>query len=269
MSVKPSLRVLIVEDNDDDLQLLLHALRRGYEVDYVRAETAEEMAEACATQEFALIISDFSLPVFSAPAAVALVQARGLDLPVIIVSGTIDEEAAVEALRAGADDFMSKGRLARLLPSVARSLREAAGRRASRQEQQRYRRIVENTSAGICLLDADGQIRLVNRRLAAILALEENELTGKPFTDAVDELSRPPLAKSLAQLQRSAQQLGVRCTRADGDRLWLLLDIVGLFAENGAFEGAVATVLDVTKRVAADSRAHWRDNGPPESASTA
>jgi len=128
------LRILFVEDSEDDHQLVLRELRRnGIGVDTERVETPDTMRKALASREWDLIISDYSMPNFSAPQALTILQASDVDLPFIIVSGTIGEETAVAALKAGANDFLVKGNLARLIPAIERELRDAKIRRDHRQ----------------------------------------------------------------------------------------------------------------------------------------
>src|SRR5262245_43257134 len=106
------LRLLLVEDSVDDAELVVHALEQGgYDVVHERVETGEAMQAALDRQPWDLVISDYRLPRFSAPDALALLQTSEKDLPFIIVSGTIGEETAVTALKAGASDFLIKGRL--------------------------------------------------------------------------------------------------------------------------------------------------------------
>lgn len=146
------LRILVVEDSEDDMLLILRELRRGgYALEHVRAETSAEMQAALDRQSWDLIIADYTLPEFSAPAALQLLQQQQQDLPFIIVSGTISEEIAVAALKAGAHDFITKGNLARLVPAVERELREAKERqkrhqaeRALRESEERFRQLAEN-----------------------------------------------------------------------------------------------------------------------------
>src|SRR4051812_48854414 len=105
-----ALRTLIVEDSEDDAQLLILQLRRaGYEPMATRVETAEEMARLLDEQKWDLVIADYSLPRFNAVQALAVVREKGLDIPFIILSGTIGEVTAVEAMRAGAHDYIMKG----------------------------------------------------------------------------------------------------------------------------------------------------------------
>ena len=134
------LRALIVEDSDDDAALVLHELRRGgYDPVWQRVDTPEGMTDALERQDWEVVTSDHGMPRFSAPAALALIKERGIDVPFIIVSGSMGEEAAVEAMRAGAQDYLLKGRLAKLCPAVARELRDAGLRRAHAQSQENLR----------------------------------------------------------------------------------------------------------------------------------
>src|SRR5262249_23109260 len=111
------LHALIIEDSDEDAELLLMELAgAGYDVRYERVETAPAMTAALARETWDLVLSDYTLPTFSAPEALQILQASDRDLPFIIVSGTIGEDTAVAALKSGADDFLVKGRLARLGP---------------------------------------------------------------------------------------------------------------------------------------------------------
>jgi two-component system, cell cycle sensor histidine kinase and response regulator CckA len=151
------LRILIVEDSEDDLLLLLRELRRGgYTPDYVRVETAADMQTALEHQNWDIVIADYTLPRFSAPEALQVLQLQHQDLPFIIVSGTIGEETAVAAMRAGAHDYLLKDNLTRLVPAVERELREAQERQkrleaeqALRESEERFRQLAENITESV------------------------------------------------------------------------------------------------------------------------
>lgn len=157
MNVKKSVRILLIEDSDDDAALLLRELQRAdYQVEVERVETAEAMRSALAHQTLDLVICDYSLPSFNAPSALAILQEGGYDLPFIIISGTIGEETAVEALIAGAHDFIIKGSMSRLLPAIQRELKDAETRRrqkeadeALRESNARFSSLFENTPVSI------------------------------------------------------------------------------------------------------------------------
>jgi CheY-like chemotaxis protein/anti-sigma regulatory factor (Ser/Thr protein kinase) len=176
--VVEGLHVLLVEDKEEDAELLLEWLDHGgCPAHAERVETAGEMATALNRQEWDLVIADYSLPRFSGTEALRLLKEQGLDLPFFIVSGTIDEETAVAAMRAGAHDYILKGNMARLLPAIERELREAQERKARRQaelalqqaaeEKERFcREVIRAATHGkLCIVDAgeipvEGNVKL-------------------------------------------------------------------------------------------------------------
>ena len=138
------LRVLLVEDSEDDALLLLRELKRGgYDPDHERVETPEAMEQALAGSGWDLVVSDYRLPRFGAPEALRLFRNSGLVAPFIVVSGKLGEEAAVEVMKAGADDFLTKDNLARLDATVERGLAEAEERRHASEELRRRDAILE------------------------------------------------------------------------------------------------------------------------------
>src|SRR5512140_1627455 len=135
------LRLLIIEDSSDDAQLMVRAIQRGgYGVQSLRVENESGLRSALDSQQWDLVLCDYSLPSFNAMRALEMVRASGQDLPFIIVSGSIGEEMAVEALRAGAQDFMLKGNFPRLLPAIQRELKEAEIRRQRRRAEEAARK---------------------------------------------------------------------------------------------------------------------------------
>jgi two-component system cell cycle sensor histidine kinase/response regulator CckA len=135
-SMRVPLRVLIAEDSEDDARLVLRELERaGYQPAFERVDSPAAMATALDRQSWDIVIGDYSMPAFSGPAALSLLRGRDLDTPFIFVSGTIGEDVAVEAMKAGAQDFLIKGNLRRLVPAIERELRDAEVRRERRRAQ--------------------------------------------------------------------------------------------------------------------------------------
>ena len=133
---KKQLKVLLVEDSALDADLLAASLDgAGYEASIKRVQTAGEMRAALERSDWQVILSDYSLPAFSAPEALAIAQELQPQIPFIIVSGTVGEDTAVTALKAGASDFLVKGRLTRLVPAIERELRDSSVRRAREVER--------------------------------------------------------------------------------------------------------------------------------------
>src|SRR5712692_3738778 len=134
------LRVLIVEDSEDDALLLIQDLRRaGYDPAFGRVDSASAMRAALDAQPWDVVIADYTMPRFGALAALALLRDTDLDLPFIVVSGNIGEELAVDAMKAGAHDYIMKDHLARLAPAIERELRDAADRAEHRRLEERLR----------------------------------------------------------------------------------------------------------------------------------
>jgi PAS domain S-box-containing protein len=128
--VSEMLRALIIEDSEDDALLLVRLLRQaGYDVIFRRVQSEPEMMVALKSESWDIVLSDHNMPGFSSRRALELVRQRGGDIPFIIISGMIGEDAAVEAMRAGAQDYIMKGHLARLVPAIQRELHEAQMRR--------------------------------------------------------------------------------------------------------------------------------------------
>ena len=131
------LKVLVIEDSETDALLLVEQLRAGgYAPDARRVDNADDLMDALDKQKWDIIFSDHHMPRFSSTEALEIVRSSALDVPFIIVSGVIGEEAAVAAMRAGAQDYLMKGNLARLVAAVARELAEAEERRAHREAER-------------------------------------------------------------------------------------------------------------------------------------
>ncbi len=186
------LRVLMVEDSEEDATLLLLALRRGgFEVLHAVVDSEAAMRAALERQDWDVITSDHAMPNFNAAAALTLAKELRPELPFIIVSGEIDLNLAVSLMKEGAQDYVQKGQLARLVPTIEREMRKVELRLERRQtedaleiSESRYRRLFETAQDGILILDADtGQILDVNPFLIAMLGYSKDDLLGKKLWD--------------------------------------------------------------------------------------
>ena len=136
-----SLRVLFIEDSEDDAALQVRLLRQaGYDVAYTRVQSADELKTAL-ERPWDIVISDYSMPHFSGTEALKVVREKGVDIPFIFVSGTIGEEAAVAALKVGAQDYLMKLNLGRLIPAVQRELRESDERRQRKRLEEQVHQL--------------------------------------------------------------------------------------------------------------------------------
>lgn len=173
-----TLRVLLVEDSYPDALLLTRALERGgFATVTRRVDTAEGMEQALLEEPWDFILCDHAMPHFNAPEALEMVKKHQLDIPFIIVSGYIEEETAVAAMKAGAHDYIMKDRLARLVPAVERELRDAEVRLARRLSDAELRRAHEELEVRVEKRTAD--LRAANLKLERVIEERrrlENEL---------------------------------------------------------------------------------------------
>ncbi|MDY6865858.1 MAG: response regulator, partial [Halobacteriota archaeon] len=170
---KTPLNALIVEDSEDDTELILLELKRGgFEPEWDVVWTSEMMADALKRREWDVVISDYKLPQFSGPEALKISKDWNYDTPFILVSGKIGEETAVEVIKSGANDFINKEHLARLVMAVKRELSDAETRRDRREAEKalqdsesKWRSLTENSPDVIMTVDNKGVIQFINRTI--------------------------------------------------------------------------------------------------------
>lgn len=258
------LRVLIIEDDDDDASLLERELRRtGPRLVSRRVQTAEAMTAALDDQPWDVVLADYALPTFSAPEALALLRRRGLDVPFVIVSGTIGEETAVAAMRAGAHDYLMKGNLARLGPVIQRELREAEGRRQrARAEQQLARErsfsgmLLDGVNALVVGLDLGGRITLFNRAAEAITGYRRDEVLGRNWFELLVPRARHDQARESFQamcVSGLPGDLEAPIVTARGEERLIAWRNTVLRVEGGTV-GSLSFGIDVTDRQRAEEQ---------------
>jgi PAS domain S-box-containing protein len=198
------LNVLIVEDSREDAEILAYEIKRaGFSLRYRSVETEKDYLTAI-DSSVDVVLADYTLPGFSAMRALEIMQERSLDIPFIVVTGSVGEEAAVACIRAGASDYLLKDRLTRLGSAITRALSEK-GARAARQRaeaelrasEERHRALVAHAPVAIFELDSTGAILTVNPATDAVLGLGADG--GSRFFDVVAEHDRERLAKLLAK----------------------------------------------------------------------
>ncbi len=244
------LHVLIIEDSGDDALLITRELQRGgYAPRSERVETEKALTAALDRGPWDVVVSDFRMPAFSGTDALKVLRARDPDTPFIFVSGTIGEDVAVEAMRAGAQDYVTKGNLRRLVPAIERELRDAATRRERRVAEVRFRRMVDSAMMGILFWDPAGQIRDANDEFLKIVGYTREDLrAGRLDWPAMT----PPEYEALDAAARRDLVVTGTCTpyekeylRKDGSRVPVLVG--GALLDEPEHFG-VAFVLDITER---------------------
>ena len=251
MSDTQPLNLLLIEDTEDDAALLVRQLRRGgYDVAFERVDNAAALDEALARRDWDLIVSDYNMPAFTGVDALGIVRTRDQDTPFIFVSGTMGEETAVAALRAGAQDYFIKGKTARLPSVIDRELREAAERRARRAVEDKLRqlsRAVEQSANFVVITSADGIIEYVNPGFEQAMGYTAGEVIGRqPFfrnlsTAANDEM----WATARSGLDWRGEFGNVR---KDGSVVSVSATVSPVADDNGSITHIIAIEEDITRR---------------------
>jgi diguanylate cyclase (GGDEF)-like protein/PAS domain S-box-containing protein len=246
-----ALRVLILEDSPDDALLVAEHLRRaGLAIVWERVDTQTEFAAKLRTG-LDLIIADYTLPQFSAPRALALLKAADLDIPFIVVSGNIGEDAAVEAMRSGAHDYVFKGNLQRLKPAVEREVRAAAERNAARAAQDALRRMaamVATSTDGIMAVDLDGVIVNWNLGAERMYGHSAAEIVGQHIRMIVPDDRSRELAILLDQIRcgEPIEPIETVRKRKDGSLVEVSISYSPLTDVNGKVVAAAAIHRDIS-----------------------
>lgn len=248
--------VLMLEDNADDAELILNQLHvAGFELDCVRVETQGEYLQHL-SPGLDLIIADYRLPTFDGLTAMHLLKERGLDIPFILVSGSIGEERAVAAMRDGASDYLLKDRLGRLGPAVARALeqkrlrleKQAADAQITKREQ-RFRGLIEYAADAIALVDSEGRLLYTSPSTFRILGYNDTEITGEfpgQLTHPDDKIVVREKITELHKKPGSSVTLQFRILHRDASWRWLESTITNLLAESSV-EAIVFNYRDITE----------------------
>jgi two-component system, cell cycle sensor histidine kinase and response regulator CckA len=251
------IRILLIEDSDDDAFLVERELRKGLSVARLRrVQDAEEMREALREAEYDAVVSDWSLPSFGAQGALEVVRDVAIDLPFIITSGTIDEQTAVAALKAGAHDFILKTNLARLVPAIEREVREskvrAARRRAEedlRASEARYSELFENSPMPMWVVDRTTLAFLaVNAAALKQYGYGREEFAKMTLADLRLPEDAPAMRQAIADPPEMSRL--ARHRRRDG-----VILSVEIQAHDFTFEGhpaRLASLHDITRRLQAE-----------------
>jgi PAS domain S-box-containing protein len=247
-------RILIVEDSVDDAELAVRALRQsGLYLTYERVDTPETMRAALEERPWDVVLSDFSMPRFSGLDALKLLQDRGFDLPFILVSGTVGEDVAVQAMRAGAHDYFLKGNLTRLPLAVERELRDAETRRETKRAEARYRTLFNRVPLGITSTTPEGVLLAANPAFVQMLG----------FAD-VEELKRANVAEfwvnpeerdqmnALLARDGLIQHFELQLRRKDGTAIWCAVSTRAVYDAAAKMESYEGVTVDITDRKRAE-----------------
>jgi PAS domain S-box-containing protein len=261
------LRVLQVEDSESDAALIVRLLEKaGYDVQAERVEDAAAMRAALAGKTWDAIIADYHLPGFDAPAALATLQQTGLDVPFLVVSGTMGEDVAVGMMKAGAHDYLLKDHLARLVPAVKREVREAHIRQERRQAEeslklaliaaeeanQRYHLVADQSRTIIWEVNAEGLYTYVSHVSEAVLGYPPAEIMDtKHFWDLRRDEGREEFGVRARELLARGEpflDFENEVRTRDGRVVWVSTNGSPVLNERGELVGYRGSSTDITER---------------------
>lgn len=251
-----TLRVLHVEDSERDAALLTrHLSRAGYELTSERVDTPKAMRAALETKECDIILCDYSMPHFNALSALALLKEIGVDLPFIIISGTVGEAVAVEAMRAGAHDYLMKDNLVRLVPAIERELQEAENRRARREAEEQLRGsqlytrlLMESNIDALMTTDPLGIITDVNQQMEILSGHSREELIGTPFKQQFTHPERAEDGIRLVLRDGRVANYELIVRSKDGEETVVSYNATTFNDQSGKLQGVFGAARDVTER---------------------
>lgn len=259
MSERRPISVLFVEDSEDDAELgVLRLKAAGFDVSWRRVASSEEMIGALTEACWDLILCDHRMPGFDSIGALRVLRDSGAEIPLILVSGAIDAEAAVAAVNEGAVDYVSKDRLGQLGGAVDIRLREAEHRRARqlaeealRESRERFEQAFENAPIGMALVSLGGEWTRVNRALCRITGYAPAELVGK----RVVEITHPGDVDCDAEQRRRLvireipdYRLEERYLGAGGQTIWVSLSVSLIHGAGGKAPYFIWQLEDITER---------------------
>ena len=257
-----AVKILVVEDSEDDAKLAMRALRQGgFVPTYLRVENVEALRAALAHEHWDAVLSDFRLPGFTGVEALEVFRVSGLDIPFIFFSGTIGEETAVSAMKAGASDFVMKQNMARLAPVLERELGQASIRAEHRKGQidlefsrDRYVDLYDFAPVGYLTLSADGQVAQVNLTGADMLGEPRDQLLHTRFARFVlaSDAERWDLHFRHALRHGDKQRFELALHSSDGARLHVQLDCMRVEAEAASPTVRIA-MTDISDRREAEA----------------
>jgi len=251
------IRVLIVDDSEDDGLLLVRNLKNGgFSPSYEQVDTSEAMSKALDNQTWDVILCDNSMPTFDAASALELYKDKGLDLPFIIVSGTIADETAVAAMKAGAHDYIMKGNLARLSSAIDRELREAKNRQERRiteiqlrKSEEKYRALFEDSRDAIYLNNQEGELIDFNLSTLELFGYSREEMLGintKSVFVNPDKYER--LKDEIAQ-KGSVREFKAKLRKKDGTEMDCLITSTVRQAKDKSKLGYQGMIRDISELV--------------------
>src|SRR6266852_2118168 len=255
------LRVLHVEDNELDAELVSEALRKGgFSASVVVVQEEAEFVAQLLSHHPEVVIADYNLPQWTGMEALDVLRSKGLDIPVILVSGALGDVTAVECIKAGATDYVLKDGLARLPEAVRRALRDQHLREQHRRSEELFRRAVESSPSGILMVGESCRILLANMETERLFGYGRDQMVGQPIEMLVPSrfhrvYSEHRAAHHGAPVKRVLGQGGeLYARRQDGSEFPVEIGLNPIETTSSGTQTLIS-VVDITARKLAESAA--------------
>jgi PAS domain S-box-containing protein len=257
--MEQKLAILLIEDNVSDAELVLRILKKSeYAITWQRVETADELKDALLTRRWDFVLCDYNLPAFDPMSALSILKAFDEHIPFIVVSGNIGEEAAVEMMRYGAQDYLIKDRLTRLLPVIRRELADAEIKRENvraakklKENEEFFKATLENTTIGVALMSLEGKFLNVNDTFCKILGYLKEELINLTFNEITypeDRNTGNALFFKMLNGEIDKAEFEKRYVHKSGKIVWAIISGVIVRNPENRSPYILTSILDITGR---------------------
>ena len=250
-----NLKILVADDNHDHIELMGEALKQELCAEIDTATTGEECLKKVAKESFDLLLLDYLFPKISGLDILKHITEKGYDLPVIMVTGHGDEKIAVEAMKAGAIDYIVKSEDGfEALPSVAKkAIEKSQLKKRLKESEEKYRTLVETVQEGIVITDPDENHIFVNRAFAHVLGYSKEELLGLNLSQISDKEDFAKFRKESNKRQRGeSSKYEAKLYSKAGEPRYFSISANPICDEKGAFAGSMGLLVDITERKRAE-----------------
>ena len=252
--MEKELRILIIEDNENDAALIIRYLKKAeFNIAYEVVDTATALESALEKDHWDFVICDYTLPQFNALSALSILQSTKIDIPFIVVSGTVGEETAVEIMKAGAHDYIMKDNLTRLVPVFQRELAEAAIRQEHKLTAERnmmQSHLLDLIGQSVVTVDNKDTITYWNKASEALYGWSASEALGRKLNDVLIHHETQPLAEEIITHIKNGQswsrELNIR--KKDSTFIPVHITHTPIVDEKGELNGVIGISFDISER---------------------
>jgi PAS domain S-box-containing protein len=262
-----TLRVLTIDDSEDDVLLIIRELRKGgYHPEYKRIETEADMRKLLLEERWDIVLCDYKMPKFSAPQAIAVFKEFNMDIPFIVISGTIGEETAIECMRLGAHDYFMKGKLSRLCPAIDREMEDTKNRikqkqaeEALKKSEELYHVLADNITEHVWIMDLNLKPLYLSPSAEKLYGYPLDELKALSFKRLFTEESIKIISEAfVSEFKRAFENpppapgtrriMELQARHKDGHLLWTENRLHFIRDENGKPVSLMGETNDITER---------------------